>query len=293
MGGWRSRGGGAQRGGAQHHRIEFAGGRQPDDGAVLGLSMDLAELHAVAAFYRGIDREPTDVELETLAQTWSEHCSHKTFRALITTPDGTTIAPLLKQLRDCTDAIAAPFVVSAFVGNAGIVRYSPGVTLAVKAETHNHPSAIEPFGGSNTGVGGVIRDVMGAAHHPIAVTDILCFGPTDLPAEQLPEGVLHPRLIESGVIAGVDYVASAGSPGDVANMSLGGGASASVDLAVQNVISDGVVMAVAAGNDGLNACNYSPARAANAITVGSTTSTDARSTFSNTGSCVDIFAPGS
>jgi subtilisin family serine protease len=76
-------------------------------------------------------------------------------------------------------------------------------------------------------------------------------------------------------------------------MSLGGGASAALDTAVQNVINDGVVMAVAAGNDGLNACNYSPARAANAITVGSTTSTDARSTFSNTGTCVDIFAPGS
>ena len=83
----------------------------------------------------------------------------------------------------------------------------------MKAETHNHPSAIEPFGGANTGVGGVIRDVMGAAHHPIAVTDILCFGPTDLPADQLPDGVLHPRLIESGVIAGVaDYGNKIGLP---------------------------------------------------------------------------------
>lgn len=99
----------------------------------------------------------------------------------------------------------------------------------------------------------------------------------------------------SGVIAGLDWIVghhTAGTPA-VANMSLGGGASAALDAAVQNVINDGVVMAVAAGNDGLNACNYSPARAANAITVGSTTSTDARSTFSNTGTCVDIFAPGS
>lgn len=99
----------------------------------------------------------------------------------------------------------------------------------------------------------------------------------------------------SGVIAGLDWIVghhTAGTPA-VANMSLGGGASAALDAAVQNVINDGVVMAVAAGNDGLNACNYSPARAANAITVGSTTSTDARSTFSNTGTCIDIFAPGS
>ena len=101
--------------------------------------------------------------------------------------------------------------------------------------------------------------------------------------------------LNSGVIAGLDWIIShhtAGTPA-VANMSLGGGASAALDLAVQNVINDGVVMAVAAGNDGLNACNYSPARAANAITVGSTTTTDARSSFSNTGTCVDIFAPGS
>ena len=99
----------------------------------------------------------------------------------------------------------------------------------------------------------------------------------------------------SGVIAGLDWIVghhTAGTPA-VANMSLGGGASAALDAAVQNVINDGVVMAVAAGNDGLNACNYSPARAANAITVGSTTTADARSTFSNTGTCVDIFAPGS
>lgn len=184
---------------------------------VRGLSMDIAELHAVAAHFRGVGREPTDVELETLAQTWSEHCAHKTFRARITLESGpgagSEVTPLMKQLRNCTDTIDAPFVRSSFVGNAGILSYTPGVTVAVKAETHNHPSAIEPFGGSNTGVGGVIRDVMGAAHHPIAITDILCFGPTDFPADQLPEGVLHPRLIESGVVAGVaDYGNKIGLP---------------------------------------------------------------------------------
>ena len=178
-----------------------------------GLSLDLAELHAIADHFRAAGRPPTDVELETLAQTWSEHCAHKTFRARITGEDGQAIAPLLQQLRDATDAIDAPFLRSAFVGNAGIVSFSEGTTLAVKAETHNHPSAIEPFGGANTGVGGVIRDVMGAAHRPIAVTDILCFGPTDLDAAQLPDGVLHPRLIEAGVVAGVaDYGNKIGLP---------------------------------------------------------------------------------
>ena len=178
-----------------------------------GLSLDLQELQVIAAHYRGVGREPTDVELETLAQTWSEHCSHKTFRAAITTTAGDEVRPLLRQLRDCTERIAAPFVRSAFVGNAGIISWVPGTTLAVKAETHNHPSAVEPFGGSNTGVGGVIRDVMGAGHHPIAVTDILCFGPTDLAPAELPDGVLHPRLVEAGVVAGVaDYGNKMGLP---------------------------------------------------------------------------------
>jgi subtilisin family serine protease len=99
----------------------------------------------------------------------------------------------------------------------------------------------------------------------------------------------------SGVIAGVDWVTSdhaAGTPA-VANMSLGGGISSALDTAVNNSINDGVTYAIAAGNDGLDACNYSPARVTNAITVGATTSTDSRASYSNYGTCVDIFAPGS
>ncbi len=97
----------------------------------------------------------------------------------------------------------------------------------------------------------------------------------------------------SGVVAGIDWVAGNHVKPAVANMSLGGGASTATDDAVQRAINAGVTMVVAAGNDNLNACNYSPARAANAITVGSTTNTDARSSFSNYGTCLDIFAPGS
>ena len=99
----------------------------------------------------------------------------------------------------------------------------------------------------------------------------------------------------SGVIAGINFVASdhvAGQPA-VANMSLGGGASSAVDTAVANAVADGVTFAVAAGNENQNACNVSPSREPSAITVGSTTTTDARSSFSNFGTCVDIFAPGS
>src|SRR6185369_2640394 len=99
----------------------------------------------------------------------------------------------------------------------------------------------------------------------------------------------------SGVIAGVDFVTSdhqAGQP-EVANMSLGGGISTALDTAVTNSIYDGVTYAIAAGNDAVDACTNSPGRVASAITVGSTTSTDARSSFSNFGTCLDIFAPGS
>jgi subtilisin family serine protease len=100
---------------------------------------------------------------------------------------------------------------------------------------------------------------------------------------------------DSGVIAGIDFVTAnhlAGQPA-VANMSLGGGASSALDTAVNNSINDGVTYAVAAGNETQNACNVSPARVANAITVGSTTTSDARSSFSNFGTCLDLFAPGS
>ncbi len=178
-----------------------------------GLALDPQELRAVAAHFAALGRPATDVELEALAQTWSEHCAHKTFRAAITLDDGTAVTPLLAQLRASTERIAAPFVRSAFVGNAGIVSFTPGTTVAVKAETHNHPSAVEPFGGANTGVGGVIRDVMGAAHRPVACTDVLCFGPADLPADEVPPGVIHPRLVRDGVVAGVaDYGNKIGLP---------------------------------------------------------------------------------
>ena len=180
------------------------------------LSLDPEELVVLRDHYATLGRDATDVEIETIAQTWSEHCAHKTFRAVIDVSDGdgdTTVEPLLQQLRRCTESIDAPFVTSAFDGNAGIVQFSKHATIALKAETHNHPSAVEPFGGANTGVGGVIRDVLGAAHRPIAITDVLCFGWPDLPLDELPEGSLHPRRIREGVIEGVaDYGNKIGLP---------------------------------------------------------------------------------
>lgn len=176
------------------------------------LALDPEEMKVVADWYGKEGRDPTDAELETIAQTWSDHCSHKSFRARIETDEG-EIAPLLRQLREATKKINAPFVVSAFDGNAGVVSFSDGVRLAIKAETHNHPSAIEPFGGANTGVGGVIRDVLAAPARPVALTDVLCFGPRDIDHRELPEGVLHPAVIEDGVVEGVaDYGNKMGIP---------------------------------------------------------------------------------
>ena len=184
-----------------------------DDSGLLKLSqdrrlaLDLHEMRSIQGYFRRVGRSPTDGELETLAQTWSEHCVHKTFKARIQLPDGEEIDGLLKTtIQAATKTISAGWVRSAFVDNAGVIAFDNQYDLSFKVETHNHPSAIEPFGGANTGVGGVVRDNLGVSHRPIAVTNVLCFGPVDQPAEALPEGVLHPRRIRSGVVAGVgDY----------------------------------------------------------------------------------------
>ncbi len=182
------------------------------------LGLDPEEMQVISHHYADLGRDPTDAELETLAQTWSEHCAHKTFRAHIsvTEADGSTteVDGLLKSyLRAATDRIDAPWVRSAFVDNAGIVQFDDDFDIALKAETHNHPSALEPFGGANTGVGGVVRDILGVSAKPISVSDILCFGPEDTEPRSLPDGVLHPKRVREGVIAGVgDYGNKIGVP---------------------------------------------------------------------------------
>jgi phosphoribosylformylglycinamidine synthase len=187
------------------------------------LALNLDEMRTIQHHYKEQHREPTDVELETLAQTWSEHCSHKTFKATIHYQElddngkvlvQETIHGLLKQyIMRATQHINHPLIVSAFSDNAGIVRFTKTHDIAFKVETHNHPSAIEPFGGANTGVGGVIRDILGVSAQPIACTDILCFGPPDTSTGELPAGILSPRRIASGVINGVrDYGNKMGIP---------------------------------------------------------------------------------
>ncbi len=179
------------------------------------LSLNLAEMKIIKEYYRRLGRNPTEIELETLAQTWSEHCVHKTFRGIIDY-NGEIIDNLLKQtVMRVTRELAKPWCLSVFEDNSGVIEFDEKWGIAFKVETHNHPSAIEPYGGAGTGIGGVIRDPMGTGMgaKPILNTDVFCFGPPDYPSEKLPKGVMHPRRIMRGVVAGVrDYGNRMGIP---------------------------------------------------------------------------------
>lgn len=174
-----------------------------------------AEFQAILAYFKKLGRNPTDVELETLAQTWSEHCVHKTFKGKIKF-NGKVIDNLLKStIIKATRELDKPWCLSVFVDNAGVIDFDGQWALCFKVETHNHPSAIEPYGGAATGLGGVIRDPLGTGlgAKPILNTDVFCFAPPDFPYEKLPKGVLHPRRIFKGVRAGVaDYGNRLGIP---------------------------------------------------------------------------------
>ncbi|MBN1582555.1 MAG: phosphoribosylformylglycinamidine synthase subunit PurL [Anaerolineae bacterium] len=234
-------------------RVEIVPIRDTDDPALTQMSIDrvlflsLDEMRAIRDEFRRLGRDPTDVELETLAQTWSEHCQHKAFKSKIEyiCAEGTTrvlpsrqTAPIADDtdawesfseqrspqhekingllptyIRAVTERLEPEWVRSAFVDNAGIVDFDDEHEISFKVETHNHPSALEPFGGANTGVGGVIRDILGVSARPIANTDVLCFGPLDMSREDMPDGILHPRRIARGVVDGVeDYGNKMGIP---------------------------------------------------------------------------------
>jgi len=198
---------------------------------VLFLSLD--EMKTIQDYFARLGRDPTDLELETLAQTWSEHCQHKAFKSKVdyeckggiprVLPGGNTIAPPYEEtiddgmfrtyLRAATERLEPKWVLSVFVDNAGVIDFDDEYEVSFKVETHNHPSALEPFGGANTGVGGVIRDVIGVSARPIANTDVLCFGPLDMAREDMPGGILHPHRIARGVVDGIeDYGNKMGIP---------------------------------------------------------------------------------
>jgi phosphoribosylformylglycinamidine synthase II len=173
------------------------------------------EFGAIINYFQRLGRNPVAVELETLAQTWSEHCVHKTFKGRLIL-NGKTVDNLLKStVMKATRELNKPWCLSVFVDNAGVIDFDGQWALCFKVETHNHPSAVEPYGGAATGIGGVIRDPLGTGlgAKPIANTDVFCFGPPDLPYGKLPQGVLHPRRMFKGVRSGVaDYANRLGIP---------------------------------------------------------------------------------
>ncbi len=205
--------------------------RELDDNQLKHLSrqghlfLSLEEMKTIQRFYQDLNRDPTDLELETLAQTWSEHCVHKTLKSAVDYEGEDFGIPgrvhiqfdnLLKEtIVKATTDLDRDWCLSVFVDNAGVIAFDDQWGIAFKAETHNHPSAIEPYGGAATGTGGCIRDVMGCGlgAKPIASTDVFCLAPPDFDANKLPKDVLHPRRVLKGVVGGVrDYGNRMGIP---------------------------------------------------------------------------------
>ncbi len=184
------------------------------------LFLNRTEMQAIQEYFRAKGREPRDVELEMIAQTWSEHCVHKTFRSDVRMTDAAgrveEIPNLLKStIFGATRELAKPWCLNVFEDNAGVIEFDDAWAVCFKVETHNHPSAIEPYGGASTGIGGVIRDPMGTGlgARPVANTDVFCFGETTMNLADVPAGVLHPRRVMRGVVAGVrDYGNRMGIP---------------------------------------------------------------------------------
>ncbi|MDR0291272.1 MAG: phosphoribosylformylglycinamidine synthase subunit PurL [Elusimicrobium sp.] len=186
-----------------------------------GWSLSEAEMLAAQKYFKSAGRAPLYAELETIAQTWSEHCKHKTFNGPVEfikdgkkefIKDGlfkTTIYKATKKLNK-------KWCLSVFKDNAGVIEFGKNKkwALAFKAETHNHPCAVEPYGGAETGVGGVIRDILGVGlgAKPVVNTDIFCFADPKY-SKKLPPAALHPARIFKGVVDGVrDYGNRMGIP---------------------------------------------------------------------------------
>ncbi len=159
-----------------------------------GLSLD--EMKALVDYFGKLGRNPTDVELQSIGQAWSEHCCYKSSK------------PTLKEF---VFGIDNPQVLDR--GDAGVMEFDEHHAYSLRIESHNHPSAVEPYGGAATGIGGIVRDVLCMGCQPIALIDPLFFGKLDTPMDKLPKGTKHPRYLFSGVVSGIrDYGNRIGVP---------------------------------------------------------------------------------
>lgn len=162
----------------------------------MGIALALPEMKRIRDYFKDKKRKPTDLELEALGQAWSEHCCYKSSKL-----------PLKKYVFGIEEAkiIARE--------DAGVIEFDKDHYYCAALESHNHPSAVEPYGGAATGVGGIVRDVVCMGAQPIAYIDPLFFGPLDYPLQELPKGVKHPRYLFKGVVDGIrDYGNRIGIP---------------------------------------------------------------------------------
>jgi phosphoribosylformylglycinamidine synthase II len=191
------------------------------------LALSLTELHVIRDYYRkpdvrklraqeGLGPDPTDAELEALAQTWSEHCKHKIFNARIRyredgKPEEEIVSLFDTYVRGATQTVRAAkgpedLCLSVFSDNAGVIRFNADWSLVFKVETHNSPSALDPYGGALTGIVGVNRDPFGTGQGARLIfnTDVFCFA-SPFYAGKIPKGLLHPRRVLEGVREGVEH----------------------------------------------------------------------------------------
>ncbi len=162
----------------------------------MGLSLSLDEMKRIQGYFIEKKRNPTDIEIEALAQAWSEHCCYKSSKI-----------PLQKYVFGIEEKriIARE--------DAGVIEFDKNHYYCAALESHNHPSAIEPYGGAATGVGGIVRDIVCMGAQPIAYIDPLFFGPLDINFRDLPNGVKHPKYLFKGVVEGIrDYGNRIGIP---------------------------------------------------------------------------------
>jgi phosphoribosylformylglycinamidine synthase II len=165
---------------------------------VMGLSLSVEEMQRIKSYFSAKNREPTDVELQSIAQAWSEHCCYKSSK---------------NALKSFVFGIQAPQNMLVISEDAGVLEFDKDHAYVLALESHNHPSAIEPYGGAATGIGGIVRDVVCMGAQPIALIDPLFFGPLDYDYEKLPPEVKHPRFLFDGVVAGIrDYGNRIGIP---------------------------------------------------------------------------------
>ncbi|MBC15907.1 MAG: phosphoribosylformylglycinamidine synthase [Desulfovibrio sp.] len=196
------------------------------------LALSLRELHDIRDYYvdpkvkseresLGLPADPTDAEIEVLAQTWSEHCKHKIFSAKINYENRETgtrseisslyktfIQGSTKQIRErnAAEHDGGDYCLSVFKDNAGVIAFSETINVCVKMETHNSPSALDPYGGALTGIVGVNRDPMGTGigANLLCNTDVFCFA-SPFHEGELPPRLLHPRRVFEGVREGVEH----------------------------------------------------------------------------------------